>query len=264
MTSARRRALLARTLVVLGFLVLWELVAATGLVDPEFISSPTRAVGALGELSGDEQAWRGVAQTGREVLLAFVIGTSAGFLAGLGIGTSQILHRAYLAPVMFLLSTPKVVFLPVFVLFFGLDELTAALFGAFQAFFYVVVNTVAGVDLVEPRHLTVARSFRAGRWQRLVTVIGPAAMPGIFTALWYGLRNSFIGVLVAEVWISQVGIGRLVRIYANNFDTDKIMATVLVVTVVLIAAGSAWNVLEARLTRWRGAALGTTVPGGGR
>lgn len=262
MTS--RRATLARALVVLGFLATWEVVTAVGLVGPEFISSPVRVLGALGELAGDEAAWTGVGQTGREVLLAFVIGTSAGMAAGLGIGTSAVLRRAYMAPVLFMLSTPKVVFLPVFVLFFGLDEVTAALFGAFQAFFYVVVNVVAGVDLVEPKHLRVARSLRASRWQVLVTVTAPAAMPGIFAALWYGLRNSFIGVLVAEVWISQVGIGRLVRIYANNFETDRIMAVVLVVTVALIAAGSAWNVLETRLTRWRGAALAGTTAGAKR
>jgi ABC-type nitrate/sulfonate/bicarbonate transport system permease component len=74
----------------------------------------------------------------------------------------------------------------------------------------------------------------------------------LFTALWHGLRNGFVGVVVAQLFASTAGIGYLVRVYSNNFQTAEALALVLTISIVVILVGTGWNRLEARLTRWRG------------
>jgi ABC-type nitrate/sulfonate/bicarbonate transport system permease component len=182
---------------------------------------------------------------------SFVIGTAAGMVVGITLGLQPLLREAYFPIIMMLLGTPKSLFLPVIMLFFGLGQESWIFFGSILTFVHVTVNVVAGVDLIEPKHLAVAKAYRAGRWGRFVHVILPGASPGLFTAIWHGLRNGFTGVVIAQLFTATAGIGYLVRVYSNNFQTDLALALVLLVSFVVILVGTAWNRVEKRLTRWR-------------
>lgn len=247
-----RAATLWRLGVIVVALGLWELLAAIGVLNELFVSRPSAIMQAAISLASTQQAVNAVSETLTSVGVAFVIGTTAGILAGVVFGLQAMLREAYFPIVMMLMGIPKSVFLPVFILFFGLGATSAIAFGALLAFVHVTINAVAGVDLVEDKHHRVASAFCATWWRRFIHVIVPGASPGLFTALWHGLRNAFVGVVVAELFISTVGIGAQVRIYSNNFQTAEVLALVLTVSVGVILIGTAWNRVEARLTRWRG------------
>lgn len=251
-----RTALLIRTGTVLAVLVAWDLVARIGLVDPLFLPGPLAVVGAFGELAGDQAAIEAFRLTGLAIVVAFVVGTVSGGVVAAVLGASRTLRRAFLSPLLFVLSTPKSIFLPIFILAFGISGTSAAAFGAFEAFFYVVVNVLGGIELVEERHLRVARAFRASLLHRYLDVIGPAALPGIFAALWYGVKHAFLGVMIAQLWASRGGIGDLIKAYSTNLRTGNVLAIVLVITIVAILAGSLWTRVETRLNRWRGSGAG--------
>jgi len=255
--SLRAKALLGRTTFLVGLLVLWEVLARAGVIDESFASKPTSLVLAAGSLVRDAEVRGALSETLTSVAASFVIGTALGVLVGVTLGLQRLLRDAYLPIVMILLGTPKSVFLPVIVLFFGLGQATAIVFGSLLAFVHVTVNAVAGVDLVENKHLEVARAYRASSWRRFRHVVLPAASPGLFTGLWHGLRNGFVGVVIAELFASTAGMGYLVRTYSNNLETDRALALVLVVSVVIILVGTGWNRLEAQLTRWRESEYGT-------
>jgi ABC-type nitrate/sulfonate/bicarbonate transport system permease component len=246
------RAFLIRTLIIVGIVVIWDLMVRVGLVDRAFLTGPLDVVKAVGSLAADPAARAAFGSTGVSIVMAFVIGTTAGMAVGALLGASKLLRSAYLAPLLFILSTPKSIFIPVFVLIFGISGTSAAAFGAFEAFFYVVVNVLGGIELVEDRHLRVARAFRAGRFHKYVDVVAPAALPGLFAALWYGVKHAFLGVLIAQLWASRGGIGDLVRMYSTNLRTDYVLAVVLVVTLTSIFAGAMWTRVEEKLNRWRG------------
>ena len=254
-TAAQRlnaRATLIRTLIIIGILVVWDLVVRVGIVDKVFLTGPLDVVKAVGSLAKDPAARSAFGSTGVSIVMAFVIGTGAGMVAGALLGASKLLRAAYLSPLLFVLSTPKSIFIPVFVLIFGISGRSAAAFGAFEAFFYVVVNVLGGIELVEDRHLRVARAYRAGRVHRYMDVVVPSALPGLFAALWYGVKHAFLGVLIAQLWASRGGIGDLIRMYSTNLRTDYVLAVVLVVTLTSIVAGAMWSRGEARLNKWRG------------
>ena len=235
----------------------WEIVTQLDWVDPVIVSTPHDVARAIPDILSSDEGQSALKITGREILLAFGMGVGAGLVAGILLGLSEQLRKAYLPFVTFLLSTPKVVFLPLFLLTLGITEIYAAAFGAFEAFFYVTVNVVGGVELVDPRHLRVAHAFRAGRLRTVVDVVFPTALPGIFTALWYGIKHAFLGVLIAELWASQGGVGTLIKIYADRLDTAHVLGMILIISFVAIVAGTLWSRAETRLSRWRGTQGGT-------
>ncbi|MGV9796538.1 ABC transporter permease [Mycobacterium sp. NPDC003449] len=254
-----RAALVLRTLILVGLVALWAAAVQWRWVDPHFVPSPWSVVTAAVDLLQDPTALEAFRRTGASIVAAFAIGCSTGIIAACVIAASPLVREALSAPLAFVLSTPKSIFLPVFTLIFGLGGASAAAFGAFESFFYVVINVLGGLGLVEQRHLRVAQAFGAKRRHRYADVILPSALPGIFAALWYGIKHAFLGVMIAQLWASDGGIGPLMRTYSSALRTDYVMAIVLLITLVAVVAGIAWSAAEQRLSRWRGAGLGSIV-----
>ena len=253
------KAFAIRMLVLVAVIVVWDLVVRIKLVDPLFLAPPGKVVAASADLFTQSDVLSAFGVTGTSILVAFIIGTSAGMVVAAILGASAIAREAFLSPLAFALSTPKSIFLPVFTLIFGISGSSAAAFGAFEAFFYVVVNVLGGLDLVDGRHLRVARAFRANRRHTYLDVIIPSALPGIFAALWYGIKHAFLGVMIAQLWASQGGIGSLIRTYSATLQTEYVLAIVLVITVVAVLAGTVWTQVETRMNRWRGAGIGSST-----
>jgi ABC-type nitrate/sulfonate/bicarbonate transport system permease component len=246
-----RKALWLRIAFLSLSVLLWELLANVGVIDPRFASKPSAIAQALGGLMFDLQALKAIGETLVAFAIAFTIGTGSGLLLGIVFGLNRLLRDAYFPIIMLLMVVPKSVFLPLLVLFFGLGTAAGIAFGALLAFVHVTVNVVAGLDLVEQKYRDVARAYDAKPSRLFLDVILPGAAPGIFAGLWHGIRNGFIGVVIAQLFVSTAGIGYLVRVYSNNFQVDNAMALTLVMAALVIVTGAVWSRLERRLTRWR-------------
>lgn len=239
------------TIVVVGSLIAWEAVSRLGVVDPAFISSPAAIVAALPELAGSDRVRAALATTATAMGLAFVYGTTIGLVLGYALGVSRLLRGAFYGPALFLLSVPKSIFIPMFLVFFGINTRTAIYYGAFSSFIYVLVNVVGGFDLIEDRHLKLARAYGASRWHRLLDVILPASLPGVFTGIWYGLKSALQGVLILELFISVGGLGAVITFYTNALRVDLVFGLILTISLAAILLGSGWSRVERAMSRWR-------------
>lgn len=249
-----QRPSVGRTAIVVVFVGVWELISRVELVNPVFLPAPTTIMAAGVDIFDDPRVADAFRVTGGEVLAGFLIAVTTGLTVGILLGLVPTLRDAYLGPILFLLSTPKSIFLPIFLLVFGLGTTAKIAFGAFSAFFYVVTNVVGGVGLLLDRHRRLARAFQPPLRYYLTDIVVPSALPGIFAGLWFGLRQTMIGVLIAELFASSAGIGFLIKIYTNQFRADRTLAVVLMLSLLLIFAGTMWGRLELRLNRWRGEA----------
>lgn len=250
-SDVKVQARIGRVAVMAAALIAWDVLTRFGLIDSHFVSSPLAVGEAFIEMLGSPEVLSALGSTGGNILMAFVIGTTAGVIVGTVMGLSKTLWQAYSTPLLFLMSTPKSIFLPIFILLCGIGSTSAVVFGAFEAAVFVTINVAAGMALVDARHMKVARAFKASWGQTILNVVLPSALPGIFTALWFGIRHAFIGVLIAELWASSDGVGGLIRVYAEQLHTDKTLALMLAVTILAVIAGTIWNHLETRLTKWR-------------
>jgi ABC-type nitrate/sulfonate/bicarbonate transport system permease component len=248
------RPSVGRGAIVATFAGLWELVSRLEFVNPVFLPAPTQILAAGVDIVDDPRVIAAFRVTGGEVLAGFLIAVTAGLTVGILLGLVPTLRDAYLGPILFLLSTPKSIFLPLFLLIFGLGTTAKVAFGAFSAFFYVVTNVVGGVGLLLDRHKRLARAFQAPLRHYLTDIVVPSALPGIFAGLWFGLRQTIVGVLIAELFASSAGIGFLIKVFTNQFRTDRTLAVVMMLSLLAILAGSMWTRIEHRLQRWRGEA----------
>jgi ABC-type nitrate/sulfonate/bicarbonate transport system permease component len=247
----RLHAALLRTAAIAVLVGVWAALTHLGVLDPLYVSTPAQVVTAWLDLVENGEAWSALAQTGEAILIAFAVGTVCGFVFGLLVGLSPLIRKAYFPAVLFLLSTPKVVFVPLFILVLGINSRSVEAFGAFQAFFYVTVEVVGGVGMVQQTHLRLARAFRATWPQTLRHVVLPAASPGLFSAVWFGLKQALTGALIVELFVSAGGLGQLIERYTNSLKTGHVLALVLTVTIIAILVGVAINFAERRLCRWQ-------------
>lgn len=229
----------------------WELISRLEIIDPAFISRPSAVAAAYPKLAQSERVRAGVAETGMAMGLAFVYGTIVGLALGYMLGASRLLRDAFYGPALFLLSVPKSIFIPIFLVMFGINTTTAVYYGAFSSFIYVLVNVVGGFDLIEDKHLLVAHAYGAKPLHRIIDVILPASLPGVFTGIWYGLKSALQGVLIFELFVSVGGLGQMIRFYTNGLRVDMVFGIVLGISITAILAGSAWSAVEGRLSRWR-------------
>lgn len=234
-------------------LVAWELAVAGGLVDGRFLSSPTRIVSGLASLAREADVRTALTQTVYALTASFVIGAALGLVVGLLLGMNRLLRDAFLPVVIGFLGIPKSVFLPLFILLFGLGQGPGIAFGIVLSSIQVVINVVGGVDSIDKVHYQVARAYGAPAFQVFKNIILPGAAPGIFAGMWHGIRNAFIGVVVAQLFVSNIGVGYLVRRYTSQFRIDEALALVFFVAVGVILVGNAWGVLERRLSSWKAA-----------
>jgi NitT/TauT family transport system permease protein len=246
-----RKVLIARLVVVAAILGVWQATVEIGLVDAFWISSPVLVVQELwSELASG--AWFGdVAITVFEALIAFVISSALGIVAGLLLARSPFWDDVLAPLVLALNSLPRVALAPLIILWFGIG-ITAKVVTAFTlVFFILLVNTLGGAKNVDNDIITIARLMGASERDILWKVTFPSALPWIFTGLNLGLTYSLLGVIVAEILASNHGLGYLIAASAASFNTAGVFAGLITLAVVAWLFSLIMRKIEARLLRWK-------------
>ena len=247
-THPRSRVLLIRVATLLGLWVLWESVAASGLLYAGVVPSSFKIIAALGQQLVRPDFYWNLEFTLMEVLASLVIGCGSGLALGLLLGASRFASLAYERYVQYIAPTPKIVFLPVMLVMFGVGPGSKIAQGTLSCFFPMVLSVAAGVRLVDPVLLRVGRSFNLSKAQMVRMIYLPALMPPIATGLRIGIGVSLIGCLLAELKMSNRGLGYMMMQYYAQFKTPQMYAILIVMFALAVAA----NELVARLFRQHG------------
>lgn len=240
-----------RALATVGFLALWQLAVALELLNPRLIPSPTSIAVASWELAQLPEIQQAMLAAGIHVGIAFTIAATVGVLVGAAIGLSTLLYRVFHPSVMMLFATPKLIFLPLFVLVFGIGDTSRVAYGAVSGVLPVIVTVVAGVRSVEKKLLDAALSMGARRRHSILYVSIPAALPSVFVALWYGIKHALMGVLIMELFISRMGIGFYIRSYTTGFRPDRAFALIIAISLFAILVSQVVKAAEVRASSWR-------------
>jgi ABC-type nitrate/sulfonate/bicarbonate transport system permease component len=140
--------------------------------------------------------------------------------------------------------TPKIIFFPVMIMWFGVGSGSKIAMGAISCFFPIVISTASGMRQIDGVLIRVGRSFRATTWQMIVKIYLPAMRAPIVTGARLGLGLAIIGTLLAETKLSNRGIGYLIIQAYATFDMPRMYALLIVLFVVAIGA----NVVIGRLS----------------
>jgi ABC-type nitrate/sulfonate/bicarbonate transport system permease component len=225
----------------------WELVARSGLLYQDVVPPLAKIVVAFVQLLLDPPTYRHLAVTAWEVVAGFAIGFAAGIAVGVPMGARRLLGDALQPYVDGFATAPKIIFLPIVMLLFGIGIASKIALGALSAFFPVAINTAAGVRQIDPVLVRVGRSFRLTGWQMATKIYLPALRLSIVTSMRLGFGLAVIGTLLAELKLSSAGLGFLANEHYGNFRVPELYA--LLILIFILAVGS--NSLMARLGRRR-------------
>ncbi|HLJ20547.1 MAG TPA: ABC transporter permease [Stellaceae bacterium] len=238
-----------------GFFVIvmgvWELLSATGKLDPFFFSRPSAILMQMVKWTVSGFIWPHLATTLIEALLAFVIGTVFGVACGLLLARVELLARVFDPYIRILNALPRVILGPIFILWFGLGIASKVALAVTLVFFIVFFNTFQGIREVNPVVRDNARMLQASEHQLLRYVYLPYAMAWIFSSLHTSIGFALVGAVVGEYLGAARGIGYVVAQAEGVFDTTGVFAGLILTSAVVLLIDLGINRLERYLLRWR-------------
>ena len=245
---------LLRPLSVALFALCWELLAhrLNSLLLPGFFET----IVALARLVTTSQLWQALWLSNQAMLLGFCLAAVVGVPTGLVIGRWRTADR-YLDPYLsILIATPKAALIPIVIMATGLGLVSRVLITFTFAVVVITVNARAGLRMLNPSWVEMARAFAASESQLWRKILMPGALPAIVAGLRLGLVRAISGMITVELLLVAVGIGRLILDYQGSYDSASLYATVLVVVAEAILLLRAGRWLEERIVPWasRGAA----------
>ena len=173
-----------------------------------------------------------------EVVMAMIIGGLSGLLVGLALGANPFLSRAFERYLYYLGPTPKIVFFPIMIMWFGVGPESKVAMGTLSCFFPIVLSVAAGMRQIEGVLIRVGRSFRLNTRQMVTKIYLPAMREPIVNGIRLGMGVALIGTLLAETKLSNRGIGFMIIDAYNTFDMPRMYAALAVLFVLAIGANS--------------------------
>src|ERR1700730_5795243 len=248
--GALRPKYLAGILSVAGGLALWELISRFLVDNALFLASPSQIAVAIYNLAVTGQLWHHVGVSAAEFAIGYVIASLLGVACGMAMAGSATAKRALQPWISGLYATPTIALAPLFILWLGIGIWSKVIVVISLVLFPVAINTEVGLRTTSERLIEMLRSFGATPRQIFFKVSLPSAVPFILAGLKLGIGRGLIGVVVAELFGSRAGLGRLTAQSAHAFNMPELFAGVIVLAVagITLTAGFGW--LENRLVPW--------------
>jgi NitT/TauT family transport system permease protein len=238
-----------RTLSVIAILAGWEWYGRR--TSPLLFTYPSAIAAAGAKLVVTSAFWVALGQSlavlGAGLALAVVIGVAA----GLAIGRSRVIEALLQVPIDALYATPTVALVPVIVLWVGFGPTAKVVVVFLFSVFAIVINTARGVKEVDPELIEVARSYLAGEVGLWRDVVLPSALPYVITGVRLAVGRALVGVVIAEFYTAIAGLGYLILMYANSFQTARVFVPVVILMALGVLLTWLLQLVETRLAPWQ-------------
>jgi NitT/TauT family transport system permease protein len=187
----------------------------------------------------------------KEVFYGFILATAIGFTLGVIVGETSFGEQAIMPYLVAIDTMPKVAFAPLFVAWLGFDIDSKVALAAFIATFPIVVGTAAGLHSADTNSRNLFRTMGATRWQTLVKMKLPMAMPQIFTGLKIASVGVMAGAITGEFLGGGKGIGELIRTAASQLNTPRVFSLILYLSVVGLGLFALVSFVQRRFVFWQ-------------
>lgn len=216
-----------------------------------FFTTPSQVVLAFVELVRTGEFQRHFSVSAVEFLLGLGGAVAVGLPLGVALGRSRTLDDLLDPYVTALNATPRIVWIPLLILWFGIGIWSKVVIVFIGALFPLLINTYEGVRNTDRILVNVVRSFGAGEWQVARKVVLPQALPYIVAGLRLAIGRAILGVVVGEFFGASRGLGFLIASAASNYKPDVMFAGVIVFMALSLLLTLSVQAVEARLARWR-------------
>jgi NitT/TauT family transport system permease protein len=239
---------LAPWLILAGVVAAWQLIVSGFGVSEFIFPGPVAIIRSLATYAGPigQHAW----QTFWSTMIGFGLGIGVGVILGLIVGSSRLMFKGLYPLMVGFNSIPKVAFVPVLVVWFGIGTVPAVLTALLLCFFPIVVNVATGLATLEPELEDVLRALGATRLDILRKVGIPRSLPYFFASLKVAVTLAFVGTVLSETVAANSGIGYLMMSAGSSMKLPLLFAGLTVISVMAMATFGLIAALERHMTGW--------------
>jgi sulfonate transport system permease protein len=232
-------------------LIVWEVLAQAGVLKSTYAPAPTAIAGTTVELWNDGVLGPDLLISLQRAGIGLALGLSIGIVTGVLGGFLRVGEHVFNGLAQILNTVPLLAVLPLFVVWFGIDELTKVLLIAFGAGVPMYLNLFAAIRGVDQRLIEMARTTGAGSWRVVTRVLLPGALPGFLVGLRFSLAYSILGLVAAETVNADQGLGFLITQAQTYLQTNKVFVGLVIYSILGLLADQFVRTLERVLLRWR-------------
>ena len=242
---------------VVALLLLWWVATHNGWIRDLFLPAPERIITSFAD------AWKGDIQGGRplyehlgwslfRVFFAFALAVVTAIPIGIAMGVSRIARGIFDPPVEFYRPLPPLAYLPLIVIWFGIEETAKVVLIYLACFAPLAMAARAGVKSVMIEQINAAYSLGASKWQVIRHVVIPASMPEIFTGMRIAIGFGWTTLVAAEMVAANAGLGQMVLNASNFLRTDVVIMGIVVIGVVAYTFDLLMRHVERVVVPWKG------------
>jgi ABC-type nitrate/sulfonate/bicarbonate transport system permease component len=251
--SARDRSRWASRAVQIAFLLVllgaWFLGTTYGRINPILLPNPANVFNELVDVLRTGEFIDDLRITLTELAIAFAISATAGITLGYLISRSRYAIHVFEPLLAGIYAVPIILFLPLYILLFGLGPASKIALGVSTSFFPIVLNTVAGFGSVDRIFVLSARSMGASNYQLFRFVLLRAAFPVILTGLRIGFTVALLSILGSETIASLAGLGHRIVNLAEGMETARMFAYIAFAVAIALFLNTVVSTLEAHVRR---------------
>lgn len=233
------------------FVILWEIISALKIIDPKYISQPSRIINNGYTLITSGDFFNHFYVSMSELFIGYILAIVVGILVGILMGYSRIIGGLFDPLIMALYATPRVALVPLFVLWFGVGMGSKIFIVFIGVVFPVLINTITGIRQVDSLLVRAGRSFGANNRQLFTKIYLPGALPAMMTGIRLGWGRGILGFVVGEMYVSMEGLGKLIQTAGNAMQTDQLFFLITFVAAIGYVGTNILSRLENKLSPWR-------------
>ncbi len=245
----KRNVIVARVLILVGFIAVWEISARLNLIDAFIMSSPSRILATIAELYTDGELFYHIGISCLETVIGFVVGTVAGTLIATGLWWSPTTCKVLEPYLVVLNSLPKIALGPIFIVWIGIGPGAIIAITLAISLIVTVLEVLSGFTATPTARLKLMQTLHASKFQTFTKLVLPSNYPTIINALKINVGLSWVGVIVGEFLVSQAGLGYLAVYGSAVFQMDLVMASVVLLAVCATLMYQCVLLLEKKLIR---------------
>jgi len=234
-----------------ALLLLWELLARVGWIPSEIIAAPSTILRSFWRMVASGELLHHLGISMARAGLGLAIGVSAGVVLALLSGLSRLGETVVDSPLQILRTLPFLAVIPLFILWFGIDETTKVALIAFGTTFPIYITLFSGIRNIDGRLIEMADTLQLSRLDQIRHVILPGALPSFFVGLRYSLSISLLALVAVEQVNAVAGLGYLVNEAREFAQTDVIVVCLLVYSIFGLLIDAAVRSMERYALGWR-------------
>jgi sulfonate transport system permease protein len=234
-------------------LIVWEIASKSRWVAPNLLPAPSTVLAIINDLAKSGDLWKHIGITAYRVAIGFVIGVAIATVLGAITGYSKILHDLVDPLLQSLRSIPSLAWVPLFLLWMGIQETPRIALIAVGVFFPVYLSLMSGIRSVDRKLVEVGKIYRFSAFQLIKRVFLPATIPDYIVGLRSGLGLGWMFVVAAELTGASQGLGYLLVDGQTTGRPELTIASILLFAILGKLTDGAIALSSKKLLHWRDA-----------